>query len=299
MIFCPRATRDGSRGVGDARSQRSSPRPGSTSAHCKLIAWPQMCAAMSLCGRPAAEKRDLLAAGGGVHAVAVEMPVWIISSGVWHLRVDRLAVDVEEVLGQHGAGLPLSMGLPEPLKMRPSMSSDAIGQRESISANCCPRRPAARPTCHEVVASRRIHSNLRHGSATRKHKHGERAPEMRMAVRRRRAQIGVRALKTEHTTAATTAAPSRRRAAETLAATARAPQWIRRTRQRRPSGRQGCACSGSARDPGREAPRGGQMPRGCRTVPQVGARRAARERQGCRTHIAELVLRARAQRGRL
>mmetsp|Transcript_10501 Transcript_10501/g.16807 ORF Transcript_10501/g.16807 Transcript_10501/m.16807 type:complete len:207 (+) Transcript_10501:1257-1877(+) len=84
----------------------------------------QICAAISLCGNPAAENSGIFCPRAMEFITSmVEMPVWIISSG--YVRSDGL-MD-EPWMSSIASGItggPPSMGTPEPLKMRPSMSSD-------------------------------------------------------------------------------------------------------------------------------------------------------------------------------
>mmetsp|Transcript_17087 Transcript_17087/g.55789 ORF Transcript_17087/g.55789 Transcript_17087/m.55789 type:complete len:225 (-) Transcript_17087:125-799(-) len=84
----------------------------------------QICAAISLCGRPAAENRGIFWPRATEFMQSmVEMPVWIISSG--YVRTCGLmGMPLMSRYSSASTGGPLSMGLPEPLKMRPSMSSD-------------------------------------------------------------------------------------------------------------------------------------------------------------------------------
>mmetsp|Transcript_9609 Transcript_9609/g.40777 ORF Transcript_9609/g.40777 Transcript_9609/m.40777 type:complete len:240 (-) Transcript_9609:248-967(-) len=84
----------------------------------------QICAAISLCGSPAAEKSGIFCPRAMEFMTSmVEMPVWIISSGY----VRSLGLMDEPWMSRYSSGItsgPPSMGWPEPLKMRPSMSSE-------------------------------------------------------------------------------------------------------------------------------------------------------------------------------
>ena len=84
----------------------------------------QICAAISLWGKPAAEKSGIFCPRAIEFMTSmVPMPVWIISSG--YVRSEGLME--EPWMSRYTSGMtggPPSMGCPLPLKMRPSMSSE-------------------------------------------------------------------------------------------------------------------------------------------------------------------------------
>mmetsp|Transcript_17838 Transcript_17838/g.53744 ORF Transcript_17838/g.53744 Transcript_17838/m.53744 type:complete len:203 (+) Transcript_17838:5043-5651(+) len=84
----------------------------------------QICAAMSLCGSPAALNSGIFCPRAMLFMMSmVEIPVWIISSG--YVRSAGL-MDAPLISRYFSAstGGPPSIGFPLPLKMRPIMSSD-------------------------------------------------------------------------------------------------------------------------------------------------------------------------------
>mmetsp|Transcript_83168 Transcript_83168/g.147250 ORF Transcript_83168/g.147250 Transcript_83168/m.147250 type:complete len:215 (+) Transcript_83168:98-742(+) len=84
----------------------------------------QTCAAMSLCGRPAAEKRGSFWPRTTEFIVSIAlMPVWIISLGYTRDFGFRGAPLMSRNSSASTTG-PLSIGLPEPLKARPMRSSE-------------------------------------------------------------------------------------------------------------------------------------------------------------------------------
>mmetsp|Transcript_65896 Transcript_65896/g.190923 ORF Transcript_65896/g.190923 Transcript_65896/m.190923 type:complete len:204 (-) Transcript_65896:201-812(-) len=87
-------------------------------------AWRHTCAAISLCGRPAAEKSGNFWPRTTEFIVSMAlMPVWIISFGYTRDFGFNGAPLMSRNSSASTAG-PLSMGLPEPLKARPIRSSE-------------------------------------------------------------------------------------------------------------------------------------------------------------------------------
>mmetsp|Transcript_119098 Transcript_119098/g.234003 ORF Transcript_119098/g.234003 Transcript_119098/m.234003 type:complete len:204 (+) Transcript_119098:287-898(+) len=87
-------------------------------------AWRHTCAAISLCGRPAAEKSGNFCPRTTEFIVSMAlMPVWIISFGYTRDFGFSGAPLMSRNSSANTAG-PLSMGLPEPLKARPMRSSE-------------------------------------------------------------------------------------------------------------------------------------------------------------------------------
>mmetsp|Transcript_69950 Transcript_69950/g.176247 ORF Transcript_69950/g.176247 Transcript_69950/m.176247 type:complete len:204 (+) Transcript_69950:185-796(+) len=87
-------------------------------------AWRHTCAAISLCGRPAAENKGNFCPRTTEFIVSIaEIPVWIISLGYTRDFGFSGAPLMSKNSSASTAG-PLSIGLPEPLKARPMRSSE-------------------------------------------------------------------------------------------------------------------------------------------------------------------------------
>ena len=84
----------------------------------------QICAAISLCGRPAAENSGIFCPLAIEFMTSmVEIPVWIISSG-YVLSLGLMGIPWMSKKASARTSGPSSIGFPLPLKMRPSMSLD-------------------------------------------------------------------------------------------------------------------------------------------------------------------------------
>ena len=94
----------------------------------------QIWAAMSLCGRPAAENRGIFWPRAIEFMTSmVEMPVWIISSG-YVRSAGLMDAPLMSRNASASTGGPPSTGAPDPLKARPSMSPDT-GVRSTSPVN--------------------------------------------------------------------------------------------------------------------------------------------------------------------
>mmetsp|Transcript_3047 Transcript_3047/g.8408 ORF Transcript_3047/g.8408 Transcript_3047/m.8408 type:complete len:252 (-) Transcript_3047:107-862(-) len=109
----------------------------SSPSRCTSPACRQICAATSLCGKPAPENRGIFCPRAIEFITSmVEMPVWIISSG--YVRFCGLiGIPWISRNASGSTGGPPSIGFPEPLKIRPNISRETgVFRISPVNSQC-------------------------------------------------------------------------------------------------------------------------------------------------------------------